>query len=142
VSTETWAAALVVLAAILVGVAIPVLVQLRATLRAAEAVLQRSGPRLDEAMAATTAAAGRIAAVVHRLEEGGRIEGLLDGLAALSHAMIQLKDTLRVASAIGAAVGPAVAAAVHAFTEDRPQPPVSSGDGVHAAEQHEPSQER
>jgi hypothetical protein len=116
---ESWGTALVVLAALLVGAAIPALVQLRATLRAMEKTLQRSGARLDEALGATTAAAGRIDALVVRLEEGGRIEQLVDGVAAVSRMVSQLRDTVRVASAVGAAVGPAVAAAVHAFREDR-----------------------
>jgi hypothetical protein len=116
---ETWNVALVILAAVLVGAAIPVLVQLRATLRAMEKTLQRSGARLDEALGATTAAAERIDALVARLEEGGRIEQLVDGVAAATRMVSQLRDTVRVASAVGAAVGPAVAAAVHAFREDR-----------------------
>ncbi len=115
----SWGIALVVLAAVLVGAAIPVLVQLRATLRAMERTLQRSGVRFDEALGATTAAAGRIDALVVRLEEGGRLEQFVDGVAAMSRMVNQLRDTVRVASAVGAAVGPAVAAAVHAFREDR-----------------------
>jgi uncharacterized protein YoxC len=119
--------ALVVLAAVLLGAAIPVLVQLRATLRAAEKTLQHSGARLDETLRATTAAAGRIDGLVARLEAGGEIERLLDGVAAVSKMVSQLRDTVRVASAVGAAVGPAVAAAFHAFREDRevapPEPP-------------------
>jgi hypothetical protein len=116
---ESWNVALVILAAVLVGAAIPVLVQLRATLRAMEKTLQRSGSRLDEALGVTTAAAGRIDALVVRLEEGGRIEQLVDGVAAVTRTVSQLRDTVRVASAVGAALGPAVAAAVHAFREDR-----------------------
>jgi len=115
---ESWAIALVVLAAVLVGVAIPVLVQLRATLRATEETLQRSGARLAEAFVATAAAAARIEGLVARLEQGGRIEQLVDGVAAVSGMVTQLRETLRVASAVGAAVGPAVAAAVRAFRED------------------------
>ena len=116
---ESWGIAVVVLAAVLVGAAIPALVQLRATLHAMEKTLQRSGARLDEALGASTAAARRIDALVVRLEEGGRIEQLVDGVAALTRMVIQLRDTVRVASAVGAAVGPAVAAAVHAFRQDR-----------------------
>ncbi len=117
--TESGGMALVVLAAVLVGAAIPGLVQLRATLRAMEKTLQRSGARLDEALGATTAAAGRIDGLVSRLEEGGRIEQLVDGIAAVSRMVSQLRDTVRVATAVGAAMGPAVAAAVHAFRADR-----------------------
>ncbi len=128
---EGWGIALVVLAAVLLSAAIPVPVQLRATLRAMEKMLRRSGTRLDEALGATTTAAGRIDALVVRLEEGGRIEQVVDGIAAVSRMMSQLRDTVRVASAVGAAVGPAVAAAVHAFREDRE---VATPTPLHAAE--------
>jgi hypothetical protein len=129
--------AVLVLAAVLVGVAIPALVQLRATLRALEKSLQGSSARLEEALGTTTAAARRIDALVVRLEEGGRIEQFVDGLTAVSRMLTQLRDTVRVASAVGAAVGPAVAAAVHAFRDDRqgatPEAPrpaeVASGEG-------------
>jgi hypothetical protein len=123
VATESWGIALVVLAAVLVGAAIPVLVQLRATLRATEKTLHRSGARLDEALGATVAAAARIDGFVVRLEEGGRLEQLLDGVAALNRMVNQLRDTARVASAVGAAVGPAMAAAVHAFRDRETVPP-------------------
>ncbi len=116
---ETWGMALVVLAAVLVGAAIPTLIQLRATLRAMEKTLQRSGSRLDEALGATSAAATRIDALVARVEEGGRIEQVVDGIATASRMVSRLQDTARVASAVGAAVGPAVAAAVRALREDR-----------------------
>ncbi len=130
-TTESWGIALVVLVALLVGAAIPVLIQLRATLRAVEKTVQRSGAKLDEALAATSSAATRVDALVARLEEGGRIEQLVDGVAATTRMVTQLRETVRVASALGAAVGPAVAAAVHAFREDREAAPAAPlhGDG-------------
>ncbi len=118
---ESWRVALVVLAAVLVGATIPMVVQLRATLRTMERTLQGSGARLDEALRATTVAAGRIDALVVRLEEGGRIEQLVDGVTAVTGMVNQLRDTVRIASALGAAVGPAVAAAVNAFRDGRPE---------------------
>jgi uncharacterized protein YoxC len=116
---ESWGMALVVLAALLVGAAIPALVQLRATLRTLDKTLHLSGAHLDEALGATKAAAGRIDALVERLEKDGRIEQLVASVGAVNRCVSQLRDTVRVASAVGAAVGPAVAAAVRAFREDR-----------------------
>jgi uncharacterized protein YoxC len=135
VTVESLGTALVVLAAVLVGAAIPVLVQLRTTLRTMEKTLRRSGAQLDEAMGAHSAAAGRIDALVERLEKGGRIEQLVEGVAAVSRMVSQLRDTARVASAVGAAVGPALAAAVHAFREDRV---VATPTPLHAAEVDSP----
>lgn len=120
-TSENWSVALVVLAAVLAGAAIPALVQLRATLRALEQTVQRSGPTLDAALGAAATAAARVNALAARLEEGGRMEQLVDGLAAASRMVTQLRDTVRVASAVGAAVAPAVAAAVRALREDREQ---------------------
>lgn len=117
--TISWEMVLVILVAILVGAAIPLLVQLRATLRVIDKTLRHSGARFDEAAGATAAAAGRIDALVARLEEGDRLGQFLDGVADATRVVNQLRDTLRIASAVGAAVGPAVAAAVHAFREDR-----------------------
>jgi hypothetical protein len=118
-TVDSWGFVLVILMAVLAGAAIPVLVQARATLRTLEKALQRSGPRLDEALAAATAAAGRLDRAVVRLEEGGRLERLVDGVASATRAVGHLRDGVRVASAVGAAVGPAIAAAVHALRDER-----------------------
>jgi hypothetical protein len=131
---ESWGVALVVLAAVLLGAALPALVQLRATLKEAQRTLRRSGPRLDAALEATTAAVGRLDALVARLEGEGRVEQVMEGLASLDRLVHQVRDGVRVASAVGAAVGPALAAAVHAFREDQdhavaaPSPPRSPGE--------------
>jgi hypothetical protein len=117
VNVESWGIVVVVLSAVLVGAAIPTLVQARATLRALESLLRRSGPRLDEALGAAAGAAGRLDGLVARLERGGRIEQLVEGVAVVSRTVSQLRNTIRVASAVGAAAGPAIAAAVHAFRD-------------------------
>lgn len=139
---ESWGIALVVLSAVLVGAAIPVLVQFRATLRAMEKTLQRSGARFDEALGATVGTAQRIDAFLVRLEGGGRIERLVDDVAAVSRMVSQLRDTVRVASAVGAALGPAAAAAVHAFREDRPAAPPTPLHGAADPPEAQPDPER
>jgi hypothetical protein len=122
---DGWVLVLLVLLAVLVGATIPVLVQARATLRALQKTLERSSPRLDEALVATTSAAGRLDRMVTRLEEGGRLEELVDGVAAASRAVSHLRDGVRVASAVGAAVGPAIAAAIHALRDERETAPAA-----------------
>jgi hypothetical protein len=142
VTAESWGVVLVVLAAILVGAAIPALVQARVTLRALEKTLQRSGPRLDQALEAATGAVGKVDRLVVRLEEGGRIEQLVDGVAAVSRVVGQLRDTIRVASAVGAAVGPAVVAAIHAFREEPAPAPPRPTQTAEAVEPAQPVPER
>lgn len=139
---ESWGVALVVLAAVLVGAAIPALVQLRATLRAMQVTLERSGARLDEALAATVVAARRIDALAVRLETGGRIDRLVEGIASVGQVVSQLQSTLRVASAVGAAVAPAVAAAVHALREEGEAPQPEPLRGVEAEPAASQSQAR
>lgn len=111
VAMEDWALALVILVAVLVGAALPALIQLRATLRE----MQKSVKRID--------------GLVMRLEAGGRVEQLVEDLASVSRSMAQLRDTVRVAAAVGAAVGPALAAAIHAFQGGR-SPPASEDDAA------------
>jgi hypothetical protein len=113
---------MVVLAAVLVGAAIPMLVQARATLRELQRTLKRSGARLDEMLGAATGAAGRLDRVVARLEESGQVGHLVDGVTAMSRAMNQWRETLRVVSAVGAAVGPAISAAIRALREEPEEP--------------------
>lgn len=116
---ESWQTAVVVLLAVLVGAAIPVLVSLSGTLRAARQGIERSGPQLAAALAAVTSAVERIDRIASRLDEGRRVESLLESVNSLSQTVNQLRDAVRVASAVGAAVAPAVGAAVKAWRQTR-----------------------
>jgi hypothetical protein len=131
---ENWALVLTALAAVLVGVLIPVLVQLRATLRAIEQATLRSGGRFNEALGATTVAAGKIDALVTRLTAGGQVEELVQDFSAVSRLASQVGEVVRVASAVGAAVGPAVTAGIRALRETHPAPtphPFANADFKH-----------
>jgi hypothetical protein len=135
---EGWTLVTAVLAAVLVGALVPALVQLRSTLRAVETTLLRSGGRLDEALAVTTAAAGRIDALARRLGEGDQVERLVRDVSALGRVAGQVGDVVRVAAAVGAAVGPAVAAGIRALREDPPPAPhpFAHADFKHVHPQH------
>jgi ABC-type transporter Mla subunit MlaD len=67
---ETVQMIAVVLFAVLVGVAVPALLQLRRTLRRAEEFLETTGPRLDITLDEVSGAAAKIRAVAGHLEEG------------------------------------------------------------------------
>jgi hypothetical protein len=117
----SWGLVIAVLAAVLVGALIPALVQLRATLRALEVTLVRSGGHLDETLRATGAAARTIDTVATRLAQDGQLDRLVQDLSKLSRLALQLGDVARVASAVGAAVGPALAAGIAALRRDHPE---------------------
>ncbi len=92
---SAWLVASVLLG-VLVGAAVPVLLQLRATMRSAEKALVEGVPRLETALDRLASAATELA----DLAEG-------------------MRSTIRVAGAIGAAAGPALTAAVKAFRDAR-----------------------
>ena len=127
---ETWQAALLVVVALAVGVAIPVLVQLTLALRSARDTLARAGRALE----AATAAADRIERIAARLEQDGRLEACLAAMDAFARTAQKIGDTARVASAVGAAIGPAVGAAVRAWRSTQNGAPVDgSAPGAAAA---------
>ncbi len=129
---ESWQTAVTVLLAVLVGAALPVLVQTWAAVRSARVVLERNSERLDRALEALSATAVRVDRVAARLEDGRRLEHFVDALTALSESVNQLRDTARVAAALGAALGPAVGAAVRAWraphVEGAPAGPAGDGE--------------
>lgn len=116
---ESWQTTMVVLLALLVGAAIPVLASLGGTLRTARQTVDRSGVELAQALAAVRSAAERMERLASRLDEGRRLESLFEAVTSLTQTVNQFRDVVRVASAAGAAVAPAVGAAVRAWRETR-----------------------
>ena len=112
----TWQTALVIVLAVVAGALLPVLVQLSLTLRTSRTVLEGTSARLDRALDAVSAAAE-----------------LLDRVATgLERTVEQVRQSVRIASAVGAAVAPSVAAAVKAWragAEGR-EGPLPQGNGA------------
>jgi hypothetical protein len=121
---EAYQAVLVAVAALLVGMLIPVLLQVVLTLRAVRAVTEQAGP----ALASITATAERLERLTAKLEEGGHVDRALEAIESLSLTVGRLQEAARIASSIGAAVGPAVAAAVKAWRASGEEPGDAPGD--------------
>jgi uncharacterized protein YoxC len=128
----TWQLIMVVLLAVLVGAAVPVLIQLRRTLKTAESVLEQTAPRLDRTLEEVTEAAARLNRLGKTLERDA--EGLsvfTDAAAGLGRSLKSAQESLRVMSAVGAAVGPAIAAGLRSLfsggSHDETEP-VEAGD--------------
>jgi hypothetical protein len=102
---ESWRVAVLMLVAGLVGALIPVLLQLRATLRAAEMALKETIPRIEE----TLLDLRRLMLEVSEVVEG-------------------LQSTTRVVGAISAAIGPAVAAGLRSYRSAHAEPNEEQSD--------------
>lgn len=113
---NAWQATLVVLLAVLVGAAVPVLLQLRRTLRRAETFLDETGPRLQRSLDSVDRIALRADRITGDLEKDlDRARGLLESVAEFGGSLRQMQGSLRTVASVGAAIGPAVAAGARAL---------------------------
>ncbi len=105
-----------VLFAVLVGAAVPALVQLRRTLRSAEQFLEMTGPRLQRTLGDIEEAMGRLNRISEKVEKG--IEPLTPLLATareVAGTIDRARGRLRTLLAVGGALGPAMLAGARAF---------------------------
>jgi len=111
---------LVALAAILVGVAIPALVQLRRTLRAAETTLESTGHRVDEALSQLTTTLERVNRASAELEGGvKRVSSLLEALGSVGDTLGKIQSSLGKVTSLGVSLGSVVVGAMRAAFRDR-----------------------
>ena len=104
------------LAGVVVGAAVPAILQLRRTLRTAEEFLKSTGARLDRTLDEVSETAARLNRVGHDLEEAARhARSLADEARRWGESVSSLRATVESWATVGAAVGPAIAAAVRAF---------------------------
>lgn len=96
---QPYEVALLTLAALLTGALLPVLLQLRSTLRSAQILLDSSGGKLNVTLQEIGVATQEFSAVAKDLA------------ASLS----QVRGTFKAVTTIGSALGPAAVAAIHAF---------------------------
>lgn len=117
---DPWTVVGVVLLAVFVGAATPVLFQLYTTLRVTRTLLDRLGPKIDGTLTEVRETTRRLNRVGSGLEESvKRAQTLLDAAGDIGQSMKSLHESLRTATAVGSALGPALAAAIKAFTEMR-----------------------
>jgi uncharacterized protein YoxC len=102
---------LVGLLAVLVGVAVPVLLQLRSTLATAEKTLESTGKRLDVALTELTETLGRVNKAAGELERGTqKLVPVFDAIHGLVEGFQKVKSSLFTVAAIGASIGPMMVA--------------------------------
>jgi uncharacterized protein YoxC len=100
---------LVAIAAILVGAAVPALIQLRRTLLTAERTLETTGKRLEETLTQLAATLERVNRASAELEQGvHRVSGLLESLGRAGDALMSIRASLRKVAVFGASTADVV----------------------------------
>ena len=134
---------LIVLLALLVGVFSPMLVQLRATLKAMERRIQETGGRLDRVLDDAQIVAHRLARISRGFDGGEEsLKDAMDAIRNLTATMNRLTSWTGIASTVGAAVGPAVASAVQAYRFSREDDELEPEGGPNLVGDEEATEER
>jgi uncharacterized protein YoxC len=103
---------LVALAAVLVGAAIPALLQLRKTLKAAEQTLESTGRHVNEALDQLSITLERVNRAAEELERGvTRVSSLLAALGGIGDALSRVRQTVGTVASFGSILGGALLAA-------------------------------
>lgn len=113
----------VALLAILVGAAVPVLLQLRRTLETAERTIASTGSRVDVALTELSETLGRLNRVSEEIERRTQELGsFFDALRGVRDSVVKVKTSLVSVAAMGASIGPILIAALRgAFRSDKPE---------------------
>jgi len=124
--------AVVVLMAVLVGAAVPALLQLRRTLRTAETFIETTGARLNHALDETSEAGAKIRLAAGQIEGGAaELQKLLGAAGSVADSLGELREALRGILGVAATIGPAIAGAIHAVagrvTAGRGERPEAAG---------------
>jgi hypothetical protein len=122
----------VVLLALLVGAAIPVLYQVYQILKRTRALLDTAGPLLERALDQVGQAADRLNGIGSTLEaQAQTIRPLFEAASKLGHWIDRSGEWLGTAMTVGGAVGPAVIAGVRAFFSRNDDRLETDGHPVH-----------
>lgn len=113
---EIWTIVAVVLLAVLVGAALPVLFQLQQTLRSTRRLMEHLDTSLRPTLKEIEEASGRLNRIGEALEESTpQLKEALDAAGGLGRTISDARRSLLSAASIGGTLAPVVAAAVQAF---------------------------
>jgi uncharacterized protein YoxC len=109
--TAVWV--LVIAAVVFVGFAIPVLIQLRQTLKVAEDTLTVTGRRVDEALIKLSLTLDNVNRATTELEHGvRRISGLLEALGTAGDAITKVRASVGSVASMAMSIGGLLAGVV------------------------------
>jgi uncharacterized protein YoxC len=125
---------LVALAAVLVGAAVPVLVQLRKTLRTAQETLENTGGRVNAALDQLTTTLDRVNRATQKLEHGvGQVSSLLEVLGGIGDALSKVRSSIGAVTSLGSVLGGAILGALGFRSREpkaEPKAPAPAADEV------------
>ncbi len=120
----------VVLLGVLVGTAVPALLQLRSTLKSLETMLEETRPRLNVVLDQAAEATSRVNRAAVALEEGMvKVRGVLSALESLGTALDTLREALRKAVTVVTGIGPALYAGFRLFFTPKDAEPSPAAEG-------------
>lgn len=126
---DTWVVVGVALLGVLIGFALPVLIQAFLALRSARTLMDRLGPKLDATLSDVRQATQRINRAGAGLETSvKRTQTLFRTVGDLADSLQRLRGSLRTAAALGAALGPALSAGLRALGETEASPEGAAAD--------------
>jgi len=112
---ETLEIIKLVLLALFIGAFVPVLLQVRETLKSLDRKLDGIVLRANKSMDEVTESVHQANKVLASLNQSGSINTLVKAAGDVGSVARQLEGTVKMAAAIGAAVAPSVAAAIQAW---------------------------
>lgn len=117
---ETLALIAVVILALLAGIAVPVLLQLRRTLASAQQFLDVTSVKTDRALADLAQLSARVGGVMDAVEGNlPRMQRALDATDGIVATLEQVRGSLRMVTAVGPAAFAAVKSLVSSFVASR-----------------------
>lgn len=112
---QTLVVVAVVLVSVLVGAALPAILQFRRTLRAAEIFLETTGAHFHRALDEVSEAGAKIRLAAGQVEGGAaEFQKLLGAAGSVSDSLGELRETLRGILGIASTIGPAIVGGIQA----------------------------
>jgi hypothetical protein len=111
---ENWQVALIVVAAIYVGIRIPMMIQYQLTLRSVNKLIRDNEGDIRRTVIEVSRFTANMNLIGAKIE-GAQVRELFAALGDLTEGIRRIRGTLRTASVVGAAVAPAVTAAIRAW---------------------------
>lgn len=119
---ENWHLALIVIAALLVGVLIPAILQYRSTMKSFERLVENNESEVRRVVGQISELSVRLNRLGGAVEHAApRVIGILDAVEGITEGVRKVSGSVRTASVVGVALAPAISAAIQALRHESPE---------------------